>query len=234
VPLNSCSIAHVKAAVIHAVGLITRALWVRFHMTLILFATVVAGIVTTFLLLRLGLRSMPARYVLAVLVGYSLFFLGVRAWLWYARRALPEIDTQVVEVEEGIRRAVPPRGRSEGDGSALADLASNADVLGIGGDGCLVVAVATLVLLAIGGLAAYVLAATPEFLGEAMVQIVLAATLRRKGKAMAGGHWAGSVVRATWGPAMAAIVLATVVGFAIQAKCPSAATLFEAIGHCRQ
>lgn len=49
-----------RPSVIHAVGLITRALWVRFHVALILFATVLAGVATSALLLRLDIRSMPA------------------------------------------------------------------------------------------------------------------------------------------------------------------------------
>jgi hypothetical protein len=89
------------------------------------------------------------------------------------------------------------------------------------------------IMAAIGGLTAYVLAATPEFLGEAIVQVALAEALRRKGKAMSSDHWTGSVVRATWGPALAAVFLAAIIGFCIQAKCPSAVTLFEAIGNCR-
>jgi len=82
----------VKAPVIHAVSVITRSLWVRFHMTLILLLVLIAGIGGNFVLMKLGVRSMPGRYVLAVLLGYALFLLGVRLWLWYAQKALPHLQ----------------------------------------------------------------------------------------------------------------------------------------------
>jgi hypothetical protein len=223
----------VKAPIVHAVSVITRSLWVRFHMTLILLLVLLSGIGSSVVLLRLGVRSMPVRYVLAVLLGYALFLLGVRLWLWYAQKALPHLEREVTEVDDGTRRAsMRPEGGSS-DGSALGDLASAADVLGIAGDGCVVVAVVTLIVAALGGMVAYILAATPELLGEAVVQLALAAALRRKGKAWDGGHWSGSVFRATWGLVLIAIFAAVVIGLLIQAKCPSAVTLFDALSRCQ-
>jgi len=43
----------VKPAVLHAIWVSTRSLWVRFHMALILFAVLLAGIATSYLLLRI-------------------------------------------------------------------------------------------------------------------------------------------------------------------------------------
>jgi hypothetical protein len=224
---------YVKAPVIHAISVITRSLWVRFHMTLILLLVLLAGIGSSFVLLRLGVHSMPGRYVLAVLLGYALFVFGVRLWLWYAQRALPHLEREIVEVDEGTRRPSTPPGRGRTDGSALGDLATAADVLGIAGDGCMVVAVVTLIVAALGGMVAYVLVATPELLGEAVVQVALMAALRRKGKAWDGGHWSGSVLRVTWGPVLVAILAAAIIGFLIQARCPSATTLFDAASRCQ-
>ncbi len=223
----------VKAPVVHAVTVITRSLWVRFHMTVLLLAVLLAGIGSSFVLLRLGVHSMPGRYVLAVLLGYALFVVGVRLWLWYAGRALPHLEREVIEVDEGTRRLsmTPERGGS--DDSALGELASAGDVLGIAGDGCMVVAVVTLIVAALGGMVGYILAATPELLGEAVVQLALAAALRRKGKVWDGGHWSGSVFRATWAPALIAMFAAVIIGLLVQAKCPSAVTLVDALSRCR-
>jgi hypothetical protein len=55
-------------------------------MTLILSAVVISGVVTSKLLLELGVRSILARYLTAVVVSYSLFFLFIRIWLWYVSR----------------------------------------------------------------------------------------------------------------------------------------------------
>jgi hypothetical protein len=62
----------VKAPVIRAVSVITRSLWVRFHRSLILLMVLLAGIGSSIVLRRLGVRSMPGRYVFAVLLGYAL------------------------------------------------------------------------------------------------------------------------------------------------------------------
>jgi hypothetical protein len=71
-----------------------------------------------------------------------------------------------------------------------------------------------------------------EFLGEALVQLVLAAELRRKGKRLEGGNWSGSVLRATWGPLLIVLCLSAVTGFYVQGKCPSAVRLTDAFREC--
>lgn len=221
-----------KPAVLHAVSVITRSLWVRFHMSVILLVLFLAGIGTNFILLRLGVRSMPVRYVTAVLLGYGFFLLGVRLWLWYVRRSLPHLEREVVEVDQGMRPVSAP-GRWAGTESiSLDELGTAGDVLGLAGDGCLVGVVVSMVFVAIGGMIAYLLAVTPELLGEAIVQLALAAALRRKGKVFDGVHWTGSVFRMTWGVALIAIFAAAIFGLLIQVSCPSAVTLFGAISSC--
>jgi hypothetical protein len=233
----------VKPSVLHAVSVITRSFWVRFHMGLILIVVLLGGVGSSYVLLRLGVRSLPGRYVVAVVVGYGLFLLCVRLWLWYAGKVLPHLGREVVEVHAGKRPAstvkerVPamPAERDGSDGSVLADMTTGpaGDVLGMAGDGCLVATVATLILAVVGGMTAYVLAATPEFLGEAIVQLALAAALRRKGKTLESGHWSDGVLRATWGIALAAGFVVAIIGLLIQASCPSALTLFDSISHCQ-
>jgi hypothetical protein len=230
----------VKAPVLHAVSVITRSLWVRFHMGLILVVAWLAGMGSSLVLVRLGVRSMPVRYLLAVVLGYLLFLVGVRLWLGYARKALPHLQREIVEDEEGRRSAstagegIAPR-RGEGWGardSSLADVPTGGgDVLGL--EGCLIPAVVTLLVAAVGGLFWYVLAAAPEFLGEAVVQLALAAALRKKGKAWESGHWSDSVLGATWGLGLAAGFAAVIIGLLVQAACPSAVTMFDALSQCR-
>lgn len=57
--------------------------FVRFHMTLILGAVCFSGAITSKLLLMLGVRLMPIRYLLAVCIAYAIFFLMMRLWLYY-------------------------------------------------------------------------------------------------------------------------------------------------------
>jgi hypothetical protein len=202
-------------------------------MGLILFVVFLAGIGTSFALLRVGVRSMPARYVTAVVLGYVLFLLGVRLWLWFVRKSLPHLEREVVEVDQGTRQGSAPGGWGGADDSSIGDLASAGDILGFAGDGCLVGLVVSVVLVAVGGMVAYVLAATPELLGEAVVQLALAAALRRRGKVFSGSHWTGSVVRMTWWAALIATFGAAILGFLIQASCPSAVTILDAISSCK-
>ncbi len=201
-------------------------------MTLILILVLLAGIGGGIVLLKLGVRSMPARYALSVLLGYAVFVLGVRLWLWYAHKALPHLEREVIEVEQGARPPSLPPERDSSAGSTVVDLASSGDVLGYGGDGCLAVGVVILVVAAVAGAGVYILAATPELLGEAVAQLALTAALRRKGRVWDGGHWSGSVLRATWVPALMALVGAVILGLLLQAKCPAAVTLFGALSRC--
>jgi hypothetical protein len=83
-------------------GQLLERFFVRFHMTLILSGVFASGIVTSKLLLELGVRSMLSRYLIAVVVSYALFFMFVRIWLWY----VTEIPTR----EPSQSRSSPDNG----------------------------------------------------------------------------------------------------------------------------
>ena len=61
-----------------------RKYFVRWHMSLILAATVASGLLIDKALLWLGFDGMGWRYALSVLGAYGFFFLLVRLWIWYA------------------------------------------------------------------------------------------------------------------------------------------------------
>jgi hypothetical protein len=74
---------------------IRRSYFVRFHMVLILSATVISGVICSKLLSLLGVSRMPVRYGIAIIVSYLLFFLFVKLWLLYigiGRRAMMKKD----------------------------------------------------------------------------------------------------------------------------------------------
>jgi hypothetical protein len=54
----------------------------RLHMTLILFATAMAGVSASKLLLLAGLDNPAIRYPLTVLFAYLIFFVAIKFWLW--------------------------------------------------------------------------------------------------------------------------------------------------------
>ena len=55
----------------------------RLHMTLILLATGLSGLLTTRRLLATGVESIVVRYPLAVLFSYLMFFCLIKLWLKY-------------------------------------------------------------------------------------------------------------------------------------------------------
>jgi hypothetical protein len=81
---------------------IIQRFFLRWHMTAILACVLLSGVVSSALLLHLGLRSMPWRYVLAVACSYLVFFGLIRIWLFY------------VSLSEG--------GRALGPGASFGDL----------------------------------------------------------------------------------------------------------------
>ena len=62
---------------------IGKSYFVRFHMFMILSATILSGVVCSKMLVLAGLRSMPLRYGIAIILSYLLFFLFIKLWLVY-------------------------------------------------------------------------------------------------------------------------------------------------------
>jgi hypothetical protein len=71
---------------------------VRLHMTLLLSGVFISGLLFSKVLFELGMRSMLARYLIAVCASYAVFFLLIKIWLWYVtpspkyEPSLPDID----------------------------------------------------------------------------------------------------------------------------------------------
>lgn len=57
--------------------------FLRFHMSLILTATALSGLLVTKILLLLNVKEMLVRYPLAVVFSYLVFFALVKIWLLY-------------------------------------------------------------------------------------------------------------------------------------------------------
>ena len=57
--------------------------FLRFHMSLILIATFLSGLLSTKILLVLHVEKIVIRYPLAVLFAYLSFFVFIKIWLWY-------------------------------------------------------------------------------------------------------------------------------------------------------
>jgi tetratricopeptide (TPR) repeat protein len=108
-------------------GTLKRRFFLRFHISLILVFTFCAGLVTTRVLLWLGMETMWLRYLAAMLVAYLAFLVGVRLWLAYVGAA--ELPDAIVPVGASVDR--DRKGR-KGDGGGGIDLPFD---LGGGGGG---------------------------------------------------------------------------------------------------
>lgn len=64
-------------------GVLAKRFFLRFHLSLILGFSFAVGLLTTKLLLLLGLEALLVRWPLAVLAAYAGFLLGIRVWLAY-------------------------------------------------------------------------------------------------------------------------------------------------------
>lgn len=80
---------------------LARRFVVRFHMTLMLGALGVSGVLVSKLLLETGVRSMFARYLIAVVLSYALFFLFIRLWLMYVSPPMPRTRSRSFDVDVG-------------------------------------------------------------------------------------------------------------------------------------
>jgi len=81
--------------------------WLRFHMSVMLFAAFGAGFIASYALLRVGVASTLVRWPLGTLVGYVVLFFCMRLWLAYI----------------GARPLWGALNRAAGDASYLPDVA---------------------------------------------------------------------------------------------------------------
>ena len=61
---------------------LTKRFSLRLHMTLILLATSMAGVLTSKWMLAIGLHNVAFRYPVSVFFAYLVFFLAIKVWLW--------------------------------------------------------------------------------------------------------------------------------------------------------
>lgn len=81
--------------------------FLRFHMLLIVLVSFFSGLLTTKWLYRIGLDTMWLRYVVALVVAYGIFLLGVRIWLAYTghnrylRRRREDSSADIPDISSG-------------------------------------------------------------------------------------------------------------------------------------
>lgn len=125
----------------------------RLHMTLILLATSMAGVLASKWMLGIGLHNVALRYPITVLLAYLVFFAAIKIWLWLITDApasssnnigndiLSNIDIPITSGSGTNPVFIGGGGRFDGGGAsadfggALNDMASGTgDALGSVGD----------------------------------------------------------------------------------------------------
>jgi hypothetical protein len=214
--------------------------FVRWHMSLILAATVASGVLLDKGLLLAGFENMGWRYASSVLGAYLIFFGLVRMWIWYAAGVAPKAPDVNLENFDGALDWVPEpskvtgfqrfHGGSSGGGGAsgLFDAPSLPSVsmpdLDIDLDEgfwiVLVLAVLVVVLCCAGG---YLIYMAPEILPEVALEAAIGAGLLRHVKDEGSG-WALRLLRSTWIPLGLVLAVAFFAGRFLQSACPGVAT----------
>lgn len=198
----------------------------RLQMTLLVVLTGGAGLLASFVLLRLGVDSMAVRYPLAVTVAYGVFLLLL--WLWlrtkaedYSEVELPEPSGDGLGGAKGAFDAPGDAAESSAIGDAASAL-SGADEL-------------TMPLFIVTALAAmavasfYVVYIAPTLFAELLVDGALSYVLYRRLRQAERQHWLSTAVKHTAWPFAVAAILLALIGLALSSAAPGAHTLGEVL-----
>lgn len=223
----------------------------RVHMSLILLGAVSTGFMTSVLLVDVGLTAMGPRWGLAVLAAWLAFFILIRIWLVYLTRGAVrhsvDVDGMALDAADaatyglGHDAAVDPPPARAAPGvftggahstSASTGGSSSSSSADDGAAAVIIVVVVAAVVAVLLGTAIYFVWEAPAILGEAAVELVLAASIARSARRIDRPGWSGSVLRATWKPMLAVLTIVTIGGYVVQGVCPGPITLSGAIAQC--
>lgn len=227
-------------------GRLLRKSMPRFQVSLILSLAGLAGFLTSFSLLHLGVPWMWLRYPIAILFAYGVFLLLLSLWLWLQRRTL-NVDSSVLDFipsgatsdEESFHFGGGGDFGGGGAGVSWGESVSSSSPAPSGSSASngpgfdldleegwlIIIAIVALV----GGLIAsfYVIYIAPSLLAEILVDGALVAGLYRRVKHIEPRHWLHAAVRRTLLPAMLAAIFFTVAGYALQRAVPDARSIGE-------
>jgi hypothetical protein len=232
---------------------ILRRFFSRWHMTLIVLASLSAGIVTSKLLLDMAEVKMLARYPISILVSYLIFLVGLKLWLSYAglnkyldgsvlsKRAFEKDKTwQVGSPNQSVNdraKSIEAKVLDNTFSGARTTLEAGIDAgaAGFGGlseAGCLLALAAILVYFLTLGLYAaglLVIMDAPMILAEIVFEAALAAGLVRLAKRQAANGWLLTAFSFTW-PSCAFVIISSVL-FALFANiyAPEANSISEVV-----
>jgi hypothetical protein len=219
------------------------------HLLTIVSSAALLGFLVSVGLLRVGLRSMAVRYVLAALAAYAAFLVGLRLWLLYQRRRKIGVRrrrgdvadlSDLVPLPDGSAPAYSPEpavtfgggGGFSGAGaggpigtpgaaSAGHAAADGATALDEGAVYLTPFVIGSLLVAGLIAAVAVVLSA-PSLLAEVLLDGLIAGTAYRRLRAVPTEDWVAGVVGRTWKPMLAVGAILVAMGAVAQWLRPTA------------
>ena len=230
--------------------------FLRFHMTLILGVTFLAGLAVTKLFLDTGNTNLALRYGVSVAASYAVFLLLINLWLWYVGvRGEGDESTagdvvDAIDLTHDLGSVFPSRvsanafdagGGSFGGGGSSGSFGEAAadGVSGMVGDadegGCAIVVVLLIaaLVLTVGVAGAYLIWAAPGILAEAAFEAFLASALIPGARRSEAQGWLHGTVRATALPFTVMMIAAVGFGWAARDLCPEARRMADVVACAR-
>lgn len=226
--------------------------WPRVQMALIVACTGLAGLLSSAVLLRLGMHHMGLRYPVVTVLAY-VAFLGL-IWLWMRTRPEDwgdiadgvEVGTDVLDVVSAGYRArgggvgMPSSGPVQSPGVTLQELepvssasTSPSSDWGLGdvadADELAVVLLIIVAVLALASAGAYIVVQAPTMLAEVALDGAVAGSLYHRLHQAERQHWAQSAWRYTRWPLVALLLTMGLVGWGLDHAAPGANTLGQAL-----
>jgi hypothetical protein len=200
----------------------------RVRMLLIVMLTGACGLGASYLMLRAGLLSMPARYTIALLIAYLAFLGMLRLFVDDSDPGNPDLPGNSLSGSHDPSSAqassmhdiIDARSSRSGNGGGWFD--------GAGFDDELVLPLlALLALLAIACASAWMIASAPSLFAELVVDCSLSAGLYRRLRTLERRHWLDTALRHTIWPFAATALLVVAFAFAAQHYRPQAHSIGE-------
>lgn len=257
-PMHPPNLGHLRSLAIERVKKrLMQESFPRLQMTLIVALTGGVGLMSSFVMLQLGVETMAIRYPLALAVAYLFFLLFM--WLWLRTKAQdyldipdwthsfpgPKTSSRLPDFKSGGGGDFSGGGATGSFNGGATSLPSDASSpLGSVGDSLGAVAEAddlaipllaiTLVISAAIGLALacfYLVYLAPILFAEVLVDGALSYALVRHLRGQSPQHWLSSTLRHTALPFAATALFLVAVGAAMAAYAPNATSVGEVIQH---
>ncbi len=196
----------------------------RFHMLLIVLATLASSLICNRILLDYGFNSMLVRFPLNVTAGYLAFFLFIRLWLHYIRSLCA---LQLGQVDFSLKES---SGRSREPDSWIDRVSVGDPGITDQEGGAVIILLAVFYVFLAGGL--ILIYEAPIFLSETAASFFLVGSLSRPIREIDTPGWTGSVFIKTWTRYIFSLVLALVMAFCARVLCPKSHTIIEIIRNC--